>query len=140
MINQHLVGGRICTDYQTYDNGKNKSVSFSVAVPAGFKDQNGDMITDFINCKAWNKNADLLLQYVPKGNQVLLQGSVKTDKTEKGYYTYTLVEKVTFVGTNKSVQKDKNNPESYEIKIPGETKAIENAPTINQITNDDLPF
>lgn len=56
----------------------------------------------FIPLKAWNGTATLLSDYSSKGNKIAISGSIdidtfeSEDKSKLNYFTYVLVDKVTF--------------------------------------------
>lgn len=56
----------------------------------------------FIPLKAWNGTATLLSDYSSKGNKIAISGSIdidtfeSEDKSKLNYYTYVLVESITF--------------------------------------------
>ena len=75
-INQVILLGRLTRDpeQRTTTSGKNIA-SFSVAVDrAGADDQ-----ADFFDVTAWEKLADLVMQYLSKGRRVLVQGRLRQD-------------------------------------------------------------
>lgn len=63
-----------------------KSVcSFSVATSETYKDKAGTKVTDteWHNCTAWNKTADIISKYFTKGSKIYLEGKIKTEFWEK---------------------------------------------------------
>ena len=56
----------------------------------------------FVPLKAWNGTATLLSDYSSKGNKIGINGSIdidtfeSEDKSKLNYYTYVLVDSVTF--------------------------------------------
>lgn len=59
--------------------------------------------TDFINCVAWRKTAETISQYLTKGRQMAVSGSIRTgsfDKTDgtKVYTTDVNVDHFEFIG------------------------------------------
>lgn len=51
---------------------------FSVAVNRRVSRQDGTRETDFINCVAWGKTAETIARYFDKGNQICIDGSIRT--------------------------------------------------------------
>ena len=78
-INQVILLGRLTRDpeQRTTASGKNV-VSFSIAVDR----QSQDDQADFFNITAWDKLADLVMQYLSKGRRVLIQGRLRQDSWE----------------------------------------------------------
>lgn len=83
--NKVMLLGRMVKDVElnNYGKGKNAGVwcNFSLAVNDG-TDSEGEAKVQFINCKAFNKTAELLEQYVKKGNLVLTFGRIVNEKWE----------------------------------------------------------
>lgn len=83
--NKVMLLGRMVKDVElnNYGKGKNAGVwcNFSLAVNDG-TDSDGEAKVQFISCKAFNKTAELLEQYVKKGNLVLTFGRIVNEKWE----------------------------------------------------------
>ncbi len=77
-MNNVSLSGNICKDIElrTTQNGK-QVVNFSLAINEG-KDK-----TEFINCIAWEKTAELINQYVKKGDRLSCVGRLQTRSWEK---------------------------------------------------------
>ena len=82
MNNVNLVG-RITRDPELKNNTDNTRsyVFFCLAVDGG-KDKDGEKITDFIDCIAYNKQAEYIGQYVKKGYLLELGGRIHTSTRE----------------------------------------------------------
>ena len=78
-VNQVFLLGRLTRDpeQRTTSNGRTIA-SFSIAVDRGGQDDTAD----FINITAWEKLADLVMQYLSKGRRVLVQGRLRQDSWE----------------------------------------------------------
>lgn len=60
--------------------------SFSIACSESWKDKtSGEKVerTEWVNVSAFGKLAEIIEQYLKKGNQVYISGKMKTDKYEK---------------------------------------------------------
>ena len=78
-MNKVFLIGRITKDVELRHSQKGvANVSFTIAVDRQFKDANGEKLTDFINCVAWNKQAEFLARYVIKGNMLAIDGRLQT--------------------------------------------------------------
>ena len=78
-MNKVFLIGRITKDVELRHSQKGvANVSFTLAVDRQFKDVNGEKLTDFINCVAWNKQAEFLAKYVIKGNMLAIDGRLQT--------------------------------------------------------------
>lgn len=68
-------------------------------------EQKGQATADFISCIAWGRTAELIANYVKKGQQVGVQGKMQTSSYEKDdgsrvYRTDVMVEKIEFIGNS----------------------------------------
>lgn len=51
---------------------------FTLAVQREFANGNGDKETDFISCIAWRGTAEFVANYIKKGYQIAVSGSIQT--------------------------------------------------------------
>ncbi len=74
--------GRLTKDpeLKTTQSGK-KYLRFCLAVD-GIKDKDGNKTTDFIDCIAWNKSAEIIAQYSSKGSRLGVTGRLHTTTAE----------------------------------------------------------
>lgn len=78
-MNKVLLVGRITRDPDLrYTPSNIPTVSFTVAVDRGFKDQNGQRQADFINCVAWRSQAEFIGRYIKKGNMLSIEGRIQS--------------------------------------------------------------
>lgn len=115
MNNISLIGRLTKNVEQSKTSGGVSFARFSIAVPRKYsKDQ-----TDFINCIAWRKTAELIGLYVHKGDRIGIDGFVQTGKYEKDgrtVYTFDVVaENVEFLESKKT-----ETPKEPEYEIPEE--------------------
>ena len=79
-INNVTLIGRVVRDIEVKSTNSGKSVaSFALAVDGYSKDADAS----FIDCVAWNKAAELLAEYAPKGKQIGITGRLQTRIWEK---------------------------------------------------------
>jgi len=79
-INNVTLIGRVVRDIEVKSTNGGKSVaSFALAVDGYGKDADAS----FIDCVAWNKAAELLAEYAPKGKQIGITGRLQTRIWEK---------------------------------------------------------
>ena len=93
--------------------------------------------TDFINCVAWNKLAEIIEKYLDKGRELGIEGRLQINHYEdregnKKQSTSVIVDNITFIG-NKSNDADAVDKEVK--KDPFEEFSDEVI-----LTDDDLPF
>ena len=77
---------------------------FSIATGERWKDQEGNMQerTDWHNIVVWGKQAESCGQYLAKGRQVYVEGSIRTRSYEKDgvkrYVTEIVAQRIQFLG------------------------------------------
>lgn len=103
-------------DLRTTQSGK-KVANFSLAINES-KDH-----TEFVNCIAWEKTADLINQYVKKGDRLALSGKLQTRKWEDQqgqtrYATEVIVDRFDFPPKTKGEPVAGSAPEHIEDEIP----------------------
>lgn len=77
-MNNVILIGRLTKDVELRKTQSGMStVSFTLAVSRQFKKE-GQPDSDFINCVAWNKTADLMAQYLHKGSLIGVEGRIQT--------------------------------------------------------------
>ena len=90
-------------------------VSFSMATTEKFKGKDGQQKeeTEWHNCTAWNKSAEILAQYLKKGSSVYIEGKLKTrsweDNGVKKYATDVVVREFQFLGGKQQGQQQNGN-------------------------------
>lgn len=102
-MNKVILIGRMVVDPELYfAAGTGTAVTrFRLAVIRPFKKDE----TDFINCIAFGKTGEIISQYLTKGRQLAVTGSIRTgnydakDGTKK-YTTDVVVDSFEFIGNN----------------------------------------
>ncbi len=113
-MNAVVLVGRTTRDIDLRRTVNSTAVaSFTLAVNRDFKTNDGQE-ADFIQCVAWKKTAELLEQYVHKGDRIALNGSIRTRNYEDShgrtvYVTEVLVNHVEFLETKNREQSNYNN-------------------------------
>ena len=157
-MNKAILIGRLTKDpeLRTTPTGRNVC-QFSVAVSRNFTNANGEREADFINCVVWDKQADNLVKYQKKGNQIAVEGRIQTrnydDKDgKKVYVTEILASNISFLdskGTGATGNTSFNNlPEPPMVDTSSnnmETVSVEKDPfeafgDSIEISDNDLPF
>lgn len=139
-MNAVVLIGRTTKDIDLRRTGNGTAVaSFTLAVNRDFKTNDGQE-ADFIQCVAWKKTAELLEQYVHKGDRIAVNGSIRTRNYEDShgrtvYVTEVLVNHVEFLETkNREMPSDspsvQNNSNPYNDWGNKEY----------EMDNSDLPF
>ena len=87
------------------EEGKSPLCNLNLAVSRA-RDKEGNRSADFIPCKIWGKGAEIINQYVKKGQALLINGRIQTGKYEKEgqthYTTDVVIENFEFVNTRNS--------------------------------------
>lgn len=158
-INVAVIAGHLTKDVELAKTQKGNSVAkFTVAVN-GINDN-----TDFINCVAWNKLADIVNMYCKKGDLVTVEGriSVRNYEDQQGqkvYITEIVASNVQLPPKNVSNGQNYNsNVNTYQQpnQVNNNTYGVKNTytqPSLTQqitqqeynennldIASDDLPF
>ena len=157
-MNKAILIGRLTRDpeLRTTPTGRNVC-QFSVAVSRNFTNANGEREADFINCVVWDKQAENLVKYQKKGNQIAVEGRIQTrnydDKDgKKVYVTEILASNISFLdskGTGATGNTSFNNlpepPMDDTSSNNMETVSVEKDPfeafgDSIEISDNDLPF
>jgi len=112
-VNKFIGIGRLARDPESKEISNDfKVANFSIAISEKWKDkQSGETkeSTEWINCQASNKVAEIAEKYVKKGDQVYIEGKFKTRSWEKDgvrqYATYIQVETIQMLGGKKEEEK-----------------------------------
>ena len=57
MLNKIVIVGRLTKDAQIYEKEDNKVATFCVATERNYKDENNEISSDYLLCKAFGKTA-----------------------------------------------------------------------------------
>lgn len=114
-------------------------VLFNLAVTRKFKDQNGEYVTDFIPCVAWNKQAEYLSKYVAKGNLIEVTGEIqqRTYQTQSGENRNIIEVVLDSVKNLTPKPKQEQTPQQFQ---PTYQNPFDNVSDHYNVNNDDLPF
>lgn len=81
MINCVMLIGRLTDDPKLrYLTNGTPVANFSLAVERSYKDSSGNRETDFIECTAWRKLAELIAEKLGKGRLVAITGRLQQDR------------------------------------------------------------
>lgn len=139
-VNRAILIGNLGRDPEimTFDNGVKKA-SFPLATTESYKNREGQRVdtTEWHNVVLWRGLAEVAERFLKKGNQVYIEGKIKTRSYEqegiKKFITEIFADNMTMLGrkdsgdsgeTQQSQQRPSSKPEEPEIEAP----------------DDDLPF
>ena len=137
-MNKVILVGRLTKDPELrFAAGSGTAVSrFTVAINRQFKRDE----TDFINCVAFGKTAETISNYLTKGRQIALTGSIRTGSYDaqdgtKRYTTDVAVESFEFVGSKDGTSNNRashNNDDSFGEESFGDD--------MTPVDDGDMPF
>lgn len=161
-MNKALLIGRLTRDPELRSTSTGRNVcQFSIAVNRNFTNANGEREADFINCVVWDKQAENLVKYQKKGNQIAVDGRIQTrnyeDKDGKRVYvTEILTNNISFLdskGTNTSSNDFNSLPEPPREDSVNSSSSMSSMETVSvdkdpfeafgdsiEISDNDLPF
>ena len=122
-MNVVALSGNVCKDIELRTTTSGKQVaSFSIAINEG-KDK-----TEFVNLIAWEKTAELMEQYVHKGDRLAVVGRLQTRSWEdqqgqKRYATEVVV-----------------NQFDFPPKRDGQQPTPQSQPAVAGSFDDEIPF
>ena len=130
-MNKAILVGRLTHDPEMRDTqGGTKVARFSLAINRRGKDGG----TDYINCTAFGKTAELAAQYLSKGSRVGVVGRIQTGSYERdGHKVYTtdvIADEVEFLETRAEAQRGRSEDVEAAFGAPPEVTE----------DDDELPF
>lgn len=148
MINRVVLTGRLTKDLELRQTQSGKStVSFSLAVDRAFR-KDGQPEADFIQCVAWNRQAEAMAQYLHRGSLIGIDGRLQTrsydnKQGQRVYVTEVMVDSFTFLEPRNQAQAQEQwSPTGVQPQTePTRTNSVkvDDVETIG-IAGDDLPF
>lgn len=142
MINNVVLTGRLTAEPELKYTGSGTAViSFNLAVDRIFKNAQGERETDFVNCVAWRKTAELIANNLRKGSLFGVVGRIQTrnytnNEGKKVYITEVVCENLTFLEKKNSNQQSENNKKSPDFN----DDPFEKNDDPITIDDSDLPF
>ena len=149
-LNQAQLIGRLGKDPEVRYTGSGKAVAnFSIATEEKWKNQSGEpqIKTEWHRCVAWGKLAEIIQQYVKKGNLIFVQGRIETRSWEKDgvkrYSTEIVVDKMQMLGSKNDNAGRPEAPAHDDFDAPGGERVSQPAQETSapeQDFADDIPF
>ena len=110
-VNKVILVGNLGRDPEARKTANGASVcGFSLATTEKYKDKSGQQVeeTEWHNITAWNKSAEIMVQYLKKGSSVYIEGKLKTqsweDNGQKKYRTEIVVQSFQFLDSKQGGQ------------------------------------
>ncbi len=131
MINRVILIGRLTKNAELKSTPNGKSVTnFTLAV------QRDKETSDFINCTAWNKTAEILTQYTSKGSLVAVEGRLQVRSYDSNgqtkYATEVICDSLTLCDS-----KPKEEKKETPLEVPAD-KWMKFSDV--SISDEELPF
>ena len=138
-MNSVNLTGRITKDpeLKPKGNGEGSYLFFCLAVDAG-KDKQGEKLTEFIDCLAYNQQASFLSSYAKKGDLIELSGRIHTSNTEDSAGNKT--KRYTVIANNVGIASSKQREQAPAQAQATATPSEKIATPIEPATPDSLPF
>lgn len=142
-MNKVILIGRTTKDIELKHTQSGKEVvSFTVAVNRPFKNANGEYDSDFINCVAFGKLAEIISRNVYKGDRIGIDGRLQSRTYTDGngnnrYVTEMIVENIEFLQPKKQ-EPINNEPVNEYPQEPVNEYPVEEFEEIDPF--GDLPF
>lgn len=92
MLNKIVIVGRLTKDAQIYEKEESKVATFCVATERNYKDENNEISSDYLICKAFGKTATNIEKYTSQGTLVGITGQMRSRKYEKEGQTHFVTE------------------------------------------------
>jgi single-strand DNA-binding protein len=135
-MNKFIGIGRITKDIELAYTQDGKAIAKYTIAINGYNDT-----VDFLNCVAWNKQAENLKKYCGKGSQIAVEGRVSVRNYEnkegkKVYVTEIVTNNIMFLDSKKEGQVTEKT-QAIEEQEEDPFQAFGNS---IEISEDELPF
>lgn len=139
--NVSLVGRLVQeNELNQLSNGR-QNLRNRLAVRRNYKNDDGEVETDFITIIAWNGTAEAIANYTEKGNRVSIEGEIRTSVVEKNgntyYNTEVLVNDVGFIDFAEDSGSDNENTDNTDTQEETEEDVDE---ALDELDGFDVPF
>ncbi|GAL84409.1 single-stranded DNA-binding protein [Sporocytophaga myxococcoides] len=141
-VNKVILVGRLGKDpeIRVMESGR-KVASFTLATSEVYKDKNGERVeqTEWHNVSFWGPIADVIEKYLKKGNQLYVEGKLRTRSYEdkegvKKYTTEIIGQNMSMLGGGGARQADGGEARtSYTSEPVAQSASVDD-------DMDDLPF
>ena len=151
-VNKVILVGRLGRDPETrYTGGGQAVCHFTMATDETFKDKAGERQkrTEWHRIVAWGKKAEFAQQYLKKGQEIYVEGSIRTNEwTDKENQKRTTVEIIAsdfrFVGSKQdsggSSYRGSSGAGSSSSFESGSSSASDHDQSGPEVTDEDIPF
>lgn len=117
-MNTVILRGRLTKKPELKQMSNGYFIRICLAVKKNYKGNDGKYGADFINLTAYNKNAELLSKYCNKGDEIEIEGTLRSSSYEKNgqkfYNTDIIANKIDFV--QKATPQKPQQPQQQQMK------------------------
>jgi len=150
-VNKVILVGHLGKDPEVkYMANETAVCNFSIATNRSYKDKTGERVeqTEWHNITFFGKQAEVIKEYLKKGNQIYIEGRIQTTQSEKDgqtrYFTNIIGEKFSFIGgKNDSSNTSSSSNEEFNQE-PSKVSESEDDSNVKQnessIDDGDYPF
>ena len=137
-MNRIILLGRLVKDPDVKVTTSGKTVcTFTLAVDRPFSGKDGKREADFINIQTWNKTAELIGNYVSKGQRLLVDGRLQIRSYDgkdgqKHYATEVVADRVEFIERREKTAQAANTASKQGIESMGQD--------VTRTFNEEIPF
>lgn len=125
MLNKVILIGRLTRDPElrvTSQSGV-PMASFSIAVDRPYQSQSGQRETDFIDCVAWRKLAEVVAEHLTKGRLVAVEGRLQirayeTQDGQKRRVAEVMADDVRFLDSKKPAPESESGAATLPEELP----------------------
>ena len=151
-FNKVILAGNLTRDPEMRYTPKGTAVAkFGLAVNRNWKNENGEAQSEvtFVDIEAWGRQAEVICQYVKKGNPFLVEGRLRLDQWEdknthqKQSKLKVVLESFSFLGTGRTADGSAGTPSSGTRTAATSAAAPANEPVEAEPPpqeQDDVPF
>ncbi|MFD1031825.1 single-stranded DNA-binding protein [Metaplanococcus flavidus] len=129
-MNQVGLVGRLTKDPSSWTLSEGRvHTTFIVAVSRNFKNQKGEIESDFVLCSTWGRHAVNVAKYCVKGSLVAISGRLQSRHYDKEdgsriYVTEIAADQVRFLDRRKAqeetapIQKEPESEADFDFPVP----------------------
>ena len=132
-MNKITIIGRLTkrSEMRILKGSNTKVATFSLATRGINKDVDGNTVTEFFECKAYGKKAEIIENYTDKGTQICVIGAMSSFTYKERKCWEVVVDDIELLGGRN------DNAQNGEISVIREPKQT----TLEEVSRDeDLPF
>lgn len=148
-VNKVILIGRVGRDPEIrYTSGGSPVATFSIATDESFKSRNGEQQqhTEWHRVVAWNKLAEICGEYLTKGKQVYIEGSIRSrqweDRSGNKRTSYEIIARaMQMLGSRADAERAASGAGRSASQPSEEQPDYNPEPSPEgEITDDDIPF